>query len=553
MGHRKEPRFPDGTLGIVLSSSNEKKQEDIFHPTPGLLIAVNVNGDPAFGSIVYDLNEENQPDGERGAYLQSIFRVIKEPFGVENSLAIQLGPSGQSDSGGGLFVDIGDGSNAAKNEIAIGHGSYSQGGCLHVGNANDKHRKGADADGNPINPLHISHRFNLYKSKKEDGPLRIETYQRPDSDLEKKVPVHFGWDDAGQDWAWWTTSQFYIPPPPDIPTIPRTDPGPDPITIGPIEFPVPVIPNFGFSINEPTNSPATIGDIEYPDGSHRITGNSRVGLPLGLAFSDGAIATPGYAMRAQNWNDQAVDTGAINPSEAGSAKGLDSNPISCIGSAFAAQGGTIAASGSIAATNIGGEGDPFVYTQVPRGRNEAGKPTSKFIGGTADGGIVYHPPEVDLRDIASGLEPDNVTLSTVYVITAPNAYFGCGVPELVDGSIKDGFSWGVDSATGDLVFYSHTGSQGQDEAVRIANSDQAIQWRSGTEFLGTFFHAISAARTWTFPDLTGTVIVVPTAQTYSISNVTTDRTYDADATTLAEVADTLGTLIADLRAMGAVL
>lgn len=34
---------------------------------------------------------------------------------------------------------------------------------------------------------------------------------------------------------------------------------------------------------------------------------------------------------------------------------------------------------------------------------------------------------------------------------------------------------------------------------------------------------------------------------YAASNVTTDRTYDADATTDAEIADVLGTLIADLR------
>lgn len=41
-------------------------------------------------------------------------------------------------------------------------------------------------------------------------------------------------------------------------------------------------------------------------------------------------------------------------------------------------------------------------------------------------------------------------------------------------------------------------------------------------------------------------------QTYNITNVTTDRAYDANATTLDEIADTLGTLIEDLRAKGIV-
>jgi hypothetical protein len=37
-------------------------------------------------------------------------------------------------------------------------------------------------------------------------------------------------------------------------------------------------------------------------------------------------------------------------------------------------------------------------------------------------------------------------------------------------------------------------------------------------------------------------------QAYTVTNVTTDRAYDANATTLDELADVVGTLIADLRA-----
>jgi len=40
------------------------------------------------------------------------------------------------------------------------------------------------------------------------------------------------------------------------------------------------------------------------------------------------------------------------------------------------------------------------------------------------------------------------------------------------------------------------------------------------------------------------------AETYTPSNVVTTRTFDADATTLAEIADVLGTLIADMQAIG---
>lgn len=44
--------------------------------------------------------------------------------------------------------------------------------------------------------------------------------------------------------------------------------------------------------------------------------------------------------------------------------------------------------------------------------------------------------------------------------------------------------------------------------------------------------------------------VVAVAQTYTPTNVSTDRSYDADATTTEELADVLGTLIADLQTSG---
>ena len=45
-------------------------------------------------------------------------------------------------------------------------------------------------------------------------------------------------------------------------------------------------------------------------------------------------------------------------------------------------------------------------------------------------------------------------------------------------------------------------------------------------------------------------LLAPTTSWAAITNVTTDRTYDADATSTAELADVLGTLIADLRTKG---
>lgn len=55
----------------------------------------------------------------------------------------------------------------------------------------------------------------------------------------------------------------------------------------------------------------------------------------------------------------------------------------------------------------------------------------------------------------------------------------------------------------------------------------------------------TADRTITLPNASGTVSL-QTGQTYTPSNVTTSRTFDADTVTLAELADIVGTLLTDL-------
>lgn len=57
------------------------------------------------------------------------------------------------------------------------------------------------------------------------------------------------------------------------------------------------------------------------------------------------------------------------------------------------------------------------------------------------------------------------------------------------------------------------------------------------------------ARIRTYLD-TSNVPQYQTVTAYTPTNVTTDRSYDANATTLDEIADVLGTLIADLKKRG---
>jgi hypothetical protein len=103
-----------------------------------------------------------------------------------------------------------------------------------------------------------------------------------------------------------------------------------------------------------------------------------------------------------------------------------------------------------------------------------------------------------------------VSRSKTSLIVAPNAYFGAGTPELVNGQLKEGYFWGTDEATGDLVFESMTSSQFRYEAVRFTKGNQRIRWLSMSKDpakYGEIWHANTTGRAYFCPDISGTVMV----------------------------------------------
>lgn len=507
--------------GIVLSSTNESMQEDLFFPTDPRLFAVNVNGEPNCGTLVFDLNSKNEPDQDRGARLQSAFRVIKKPLGLDNAIAFQIGPSGKHDTGGGWFTDIPDGL-CADNQIAIAQGSWVSLGCLHVGHLNDKHQIGKDNDGNQINPLHVYMLANFYRSFDEDGPLNVGVYQPPGPDQQIKVPVHFGFNHALQVWDWWSTSFFYQPPGQaeihpgvtgDDPLLPKQGP-PGIAAVGKIG---------SDSLNGIVNMVATLGALTaaamvvrpenyaagsissgvFSDPSLSSGGGEGLGQgdPFGLGAGEGLGGPVGAGM-GPDWSSSV--TSAMK------AK-ADNGPVSGMESGYGAQGGNIpGAGGSGAGTNLGGEGDPWVHTTLPYGVNDSAKPSSRrWRGGTCNGGICFHPPETDLRDVQSnGMAPPGITLSTVMRVFAAGAYIGFGTPELVNGGIKEGVIAGTRSATGDLDFKAVTASGTPTTLMTLTKSAHTIQWYAAGNFYGELTCNNAANRLYTFPDKSGTVAMI---------------------------------------------
>lgn len=513
------PKFPKGLYGLVVSATNEEQQIEYFFPTwTGQLIAVNQAGDPKMGTLVCDLTSSSSLDKDRTAPLQSMMRIAKKPAGGGNAIGWNISDSGCSDAKGGYVGDKPVGGSG--DDYGWGLASYLDKGPFTVGGKQDKHRKGMDADNNVVNALHIKTTALFHKDNAEDGPLRFEDVYHEGQDYAQYVKVHLAW--TGEDWAWWTSCPL------DLPTV-RFDPI-DPLRPGfttPTP-PPPTYPNFPIT---PVTPPPTIPYPSY-EYFHELppvvpptivsTGSTATGnVPMQMVHASNMLESPGLISQAQNYSPGQANTGTFaGANAAGLAKGGGFNPVSGVMSSFAAQGGTTQGGGSSPPPGQGSQGDPWLYTTAPDGQG-FGNGHPPFPTGTASGGWVIHPPETDLRDARpNGMTPPNTTLSTTYLITAPGAWFGAGTPELVNGSIRSGYSWGMDSSTGDLLFRSHTFSETPVNAVRFTNTSQRIQWYSATSFYGELYHANTGNRSYTFPDRTGPLGMMLTGTGSPVASVT---------------------------------
>ena len=435
----------------------------------------------------------------------------------------------------------------------VGRLSVAYGGFIDVGSGKCAHNRGKDADGFPELSAHISTRALFRRNDTEDGPLDFTTYEAPNSGGNVTTPVKLGF--RGDVWAW-TAKSWFLPPPapvdpwklrpdpinPQFPPLHPTVPAPTitPTNTGKI---IPNVPPQGPGVtstpgggggpgvpSDPgTPSPSGLGSDRVfidkdgktwtrdktPGGMYLpwVLSSDSGGLGRSLSLNAGTFVTPlnfitptvgvaeqAKAAFAQNYQDGMPNTGLTGDptslSNKVAKKVLDSTPFSAIESAFAAQGGT-KGSGS-AAASTGATGDPWKYTQEPR--------KGKYRNGTASGGWCFHPPETDLRDVKNwGMVPPNTPVSTVYRISGPGAWWGCGVPELVDGSIKEGWSWGMETSTGNLNFRSHSGISAPSVGVVFVKTSQNIRWYSGQSSYVEIDHAASANRTATFVDLTANV------------------------------------------------
>lgn len=187
-----------------------------------------------------------------------------------------------------------------------------------------------------------------------------------------------------------------------------------------------------------------------------------------------------------------------------------------IGVAGAAAGGSITLTGGLS-TNTG---TPSNITLAP-GQRPDGSATglARIAGGITTVNAIQRLLEIRLRQFGAG---------------APAAGFGSQMSFVLDDDAV------ADVDAGHLqVFWTSVAAANAEAGFRLQLKQGGVapttMLEFGTATLG-FFGVAPAPR-----------------QTYAVTNVVTDRAYDAAATSVAELANVLGTLIADLRSYGLVL
>lgn len=167
----------------------------------------------------------------------------------------------------------------------------------------------------------------------------------------------------------------------------------------------------------------------------------------------------------------------------------------------------------------------------------------RFVDSTADQNVEYVWTGTEwvtpdyLQEVSDAA---TVTVTTVQVLrhlTSGAAAASFGARQLVQledaGGATENASaldtvWtnaGALAETSDLVVSLRNAGAALAEVFRFLASGGTltqgnVTWQSGTGFIGTLDHAITAARTWTFPDVTDTVVLLGAIQTLTSKTLT---------------------------------
>lgn len=170
-------------------------------------------------------------------------------------------------------------------------------------------------------------------------------------------------------------------------------------------------------------------------------------------------------------------------------------------------------------SNVGGwtlgidnsDSDKFKFDRITGGTKNPGTNTAMTIDTSKQVGIQTSTPNAPLEVSGSfgskgQLYVNATTGQHSYMTVNSDAGFEAGITISKGGTFKWNFYMRASQA--DLMIYDQAASADKFFFRQSSGNFQCtgnLLWQSGTSFVGTFDHAITADRTWTFQNVTGTI------------------------------------------------
>lgn len=237
--------FPrGGEAGIVVAGSDPRDQQAMLFPLREHVAAHRGNGH-VYSTPIYDMTGDSI-DYRIAGGLHSHLRVSHD--GVEYVPAWFLAGADDDTGFGAVYGPVDGGPGAQKPQtgqsvvagpaanraggFGVAFAGEAKDGPFHLGHAEDKHQLTINADGEPVNPLHIRIGALFYKDKVQDGPLKLSDWKRG-AQFPQETKVEFGWNFDDEVWDWYSYSPLFEPrvplprdrvPVEDIPGIPVDPP-----------------------------------------------------------------------------------------------------------------------------------------------------------------------------------------------------------------------------------------------------------------------------------------------------------------------------------------
>lgn len=371
-----------------------------------------------------------------------------------------------ADRGGMELVTAG----GAGNGNGVGLMAWQAWGGMHPGHQNDQHRFDVNKDGEPINSGHLAVDQHLwYRDKDHDAPLEFDRlpYGPVQAPLRVRAWIRYDmqathpWVDGQSKRGLWrleAESYFTGKAPPTTPP-PTTTPR-DPVTptTPPAGPPPPTTPGDSEPPNEPTEPPAPpapnpVPEVPFGPGSPGYPYPPGYGTPDGpLPDWYGRGPRGGGSGGSANGDPvryvERVDQGAKRPEHVVWSPAQLGIPGALVFPQHYGRGGVdLRYSAMPPEAEMAGEaavrpavlrldswgkqsGASWGYTQQPG--------YSRVPGGTAPGGMLVMPPEVDAMDRGDSLAPSGVTVSDTYFGWGDGAAAAWGVPDTATGGLASG-------------------------------------------------------------------------------------------------------------------